>query len=130
MILAGDLNFTSPLEIWGQKALHDPLSGYFKSLFHKHYLIDVNLAETVPTWKNSRVRVDSISKRLDMFFIAEEILATTQRYRSWVKYPFISDHAPICLELGQGFPKVYYPFKFNLGWIREDSFATLVKDVW
>jgi hypothetical protein len=58
LILAGDLNFTtSPLEIWGQKALQDPLSGYFKSLFHKHSLIDVNPSETVPTWKNGRVGV-------------------------------------------------------------------------
>ena len=85
MIIAGDLNLTtSSAKIWEQKSTCDPLSGYFKSLFHKHSLIDVILAEIMPTWKNDRVGVESISKRLDRFYIVEDVLETTQRYRSWV----------------------------------------------
>jgi exonuclease III len=101
LIIAGDLNFTtSPVEIWGQKYLQDPLAGFFKSIFLKYSLIDVLPSEIVLTWRNGRVAVDSISKRLERFYVAEEILATTQRFRTWVQYPFLSDHAPIFLELG------------------------------
>jgi hypothetical protein len=131
LILAGDLNLTtSPSEIWGQKATGDPLSVFFKSLFQRHSLIDVIPTNPLPTWKNGRAGAESISKRLDRFYIAEELLASSQKYRSWVQLPYLSDHAPICLELGHGFPKVSYPFKFNPGWIGEEGFATMVEEIW
>jgi hypothetical protein len=83
----------------------------------------------MPTWKNGQDGEESISKRLDRFYNVEEVLATSQRYRPWVQFPFLSDHTLICFELGHGFPKVSYPFKFNLGWLGEESFATMVKEV-
>jgi hypothetical protein len=129
--LAGDLNLTtSPSEIWGKKATGDPLSGFFKSLFQRHSLIDVIPTDPLPTWKNGRAGDESISKRLDRFYIAEEVLASSQKYMSWVQLPILSDHAPIYLELEHGFPKVSYPFKFNLGWIGEAGFATMVEETW
>jgi hypothetical protein len=47
-----------------------------------------------------------------------------------VEYPYISDHAPVLLQLGMGFPIVAYPFKFNLDWLRDDRLISLVKEVW
>jgi endonuclease/exonuclease/phosphatase family metal-dependent hydrolase len=99
LIIVGDLNFTtSSAKDWGHNALQDSLVGFFKSLFFKNSLVDVAPTEIVPTWRNDRARIDSISKRLDMIYIAEDILATTQRFRTWVHYPFLSDHAPVFLK--------------------------------
>jgi hypothetical protein len=52
------------------------------------------------------------------------------RYRTWVEYPYLSDHAPVLLQLGIGMPTVAHPFKFNPAWLREDSFVTMVREVW
>jgi endonuclease/exonuclease/phosphatase family metal-dependent hydrolase len=101
IILAGDLNLTtSSSEIWGQKDTSDPLSVFFKSIFQRNSLIYVIPNNPLLTWKNGHEGTESISKRLDRFFIVEELLASSQKYRSWVQLPFLSDHAPICLELG------------------------------
>ena len=52
------------------------------------------------------------------------------RYRAWVQYPFISDHAPVLLQLGSGLLSTAHPFKLNPSWLREEFFDTLVHDVW
>jgi hypothetical protein len=98
LIMAGDLNLTtSSSEIWGQKEIGDPLSVFFKYLFQRNSLIDVIPNNPLPTWKNGRAGAESISNRLDRFYIVEELLASSQKYRSWVKLPYLSDHALICL---------------------------------
>ena len=66
LILAGDLNLTlNASEIWGSKALSDPLGSFFSKLFSDHYLVDVAPPCTGPTWRNRRIGEDGISKRLD-----------------------------------------------------------------
>jgi endonuclease/exonuclease/phosphatase family metal-dependent hydrolase len=103
LILAGDMNFTtSSEEIWGESALADPLAGFFKEIFTKNNLVDVAPAEVVPTWRNGRSGTEGISKRLDRIYVAKDFLTTSCRYRAWVEYPFISDHAPVFLQLGEG----------------------------
>jgi hypothetical protein len=63
LIIAGDLNLTtSPLEIWGEKAISDPLMSFFKQLFYKNSLTDLEPAELLPTWRNGRQGAASISK--------------------------------------------------------------------
>jgi endonuclease/exonuclease/phosphatase family metal-dependent hydrolase len=42
---------------------------------------------------------DSIARRLDRFLVTEDILISSELYNSWVEIPFISDHAPIILQL-------------------------------
>ena len=65
LILAGDLNLTlSASEIWGSKALSDPLSPYFSKLFSDHNLVDVAPPYAGPTWRNGRIGEEGISKRL------------------------------------------------------------------
>jgi hypothetical protein len=131
LIIAGDLNFTtSSEEVWGLSTHVDSLAGYFKSLFIKNNLVDIVSAEVVPTWQNGRSGDDSIAKILDRFYVAEDLIASTLRYRTWVEFPFLSDHAPIFLEFGAGILAVAYPFKLNLDWMSDDSFVGMVRDVW
>jgi hypothetical protein len=103
LILAGDLNLiTSPKEMWGDKALSDPLSNFFNHIFYKNALIDMKPAELLPTWRNGRQGSASIAKRLDRVLIAEGLLLPSYCSRAWVNLPFLSDHVPICLQMGEG----------------------------
>jgi hypothetical protein len=129
--MAGDLNLTINLEeIWGETTHVDSLVGFFKELFSKNKLVDVAPAQVVPTWRNGRSGTEGISKRLDRFYVVENVLSTSCRFLSWVEYPFISDHAPIFLQLGEDRSKVAYPFKRNHAWLREAAFDSLVSEVW
>jgi hypothetical protein len=131
LIVAGDLNFTtSAKEVWGVSALLDPLAVFFKEIFLKNQLVDIPPAEVVPTWRNGRIGVEEISKRLDRVYVSEDLISSSVRYRSWVDYPFISDHALVLLQLGLSSSTVAHPFKLNPTWLREDTFSTLVQEVW
>ena len=56
LILVGDLNFTlNASEIWGSKALLDPLGPYFSKLLSDHHLVDVAPSCAGPTWRNGRM---------------------------------------------------------------------------
>jgi len=55
LILSGDLNLTtSPKELWGEKALIDPLLSYFNHIFYKNSLVDLKPTELLPTCINGR----------------------------------------------------------------------------
>ena len=75
--------------------------------------MDVASAELVLTWRNDRLGDSSIAKRLDRFYVAADMIGPTMRYVSWVDSTYISDHAPIFLQLDIGTPKTMHPFKFN-----------------
>jgi hypothetical protein len=62
--------------------------------------------------------------------VAEDLIGPAMRYRSWVDSTYISDHAPIFLQLDIGTPKTMHPFKFNPVWLRDETFAKLTRDVW
>jgi hypothetical protein len=114
LILAGDLKFfTSTNEVWGEVALSDPMADFFKNLFANNQLVDVKPTVLMPTWRNGRRGVEEIQKRLDRVYVSETILCDAARYRSWVELPFVSDHAPVILQLDYGYKPVAYPFKFN-----------------
>jgi hypothetical protein len=131
LILAGDLNLTlSSGEIWGGSTSLGSLAGYFKAFFLNNKLIDIVPGKVVPTWRNGRSRADYIAKRLDRTFISEDFLDLVGIYRSWVEYPFISDHAPVLLQLE--LPPLFkaYPFKLNPQWILDQGFIVLVQNLW
>jgi len=71
----------------------------------------------VSTWRNGHSGNDSIVERLDMFLISEELLTSVGIYRSWVKYPFVSDHALVLLQLEISPLFKAYPFKLNSQWM-------------
>jgi hypothetical protein len=123
LILAGDLNLiTSPKEMWGEKASIDPLMSFFNHIFYKNALIDMKPAELLPTWRNGRLGPAGIAKRLDRFLNCRgATLAFLQQTRMG-KSPFLSDHAPICLQIGEGRFGAGQPFKFNPQWLKRDFF--------
>jgi hypothetical protein len=62
--------------------------------------------------------------------VVENVLLNSGRFQAWVEYPYISNHAPIILQLGEDRSKATYPFKLNLAWLREETFDALVNEVW
>jgi hypothetical protein len=73
---------------------------------------------------------ESISKRLDRVFISEDLVNLSGRYRSWVAYPFLSDHAPVLLQIENTSYPTAYPFKLNPTWLKENDFSQIVHEVW
>jgi endonuclease/exonuclease/phosphatase family metal-dependent hydrolase len=131
LILAGDLNFTYDAgEMWGDSVHLDQLTSFFKDLFIGNKLVDITLDVLVSGWRNGRGGSGGISKRLDHVFLAKDLLLGVTRYKSWVEYPFILDHAPVFLKLDcQSLPTTY-PFKFNSSWLCEEEVASLVREIW
>jgi hypothetical protein len=131
LIIAGDMNFTTSVgEVWGASATQDTLEDYFTTLFLAHDLVDYAPDILAPTWRNGRVGSYSISKRLDRFLISEHLVSSEDRIRSWVDFPFLSDHAPIFLHLDSTALRITYPFKLNSGWLLEANFNSIVTEVW
>jgi hypothetical protein len=73
------------------------LTDYFNSLFLAHNLADYAPVTLAPTWRNGRMGMDSIAKRLDNFLIVDNLISTEALDPIWVEIPFLSDHAPILL---------------------------------
>jgi hypothetical protein len=131
LILAGDLNITlSSDEVWGGSNSPGSLADYYKLLLQSKNLVDLRPDKVVPTWRNGRLGAHAIAKRLDRCIISEGLLSSSGLYRSWVEYPFISDHAPIILQL-EILPKYRaYPFKLNPLWLIDEDYKDLVFQVW
>jgi endonuclease/exonuclease/phosphatase family metal-dependent hydrolase len=120
LVLAGDLNLTlNAGESWGSRANLGTLHTFFTNIFSNNNLVDIQPGKLVPTWRNGRVGEAFIAKRLDRFLLSEDLVLSSGIFRSWVDFPFISDHAPILLQLE--LPPVYkaIPFKFNPVWRTE-----------
>jgi hypothetical protein len=130
LIIAGDLNLTIMLEKFGGPLLHLTLWQITSLLFSlhiiwwiMHQILDSNLAQ----WTcGSRLHF----KRLDRFLIIRTFISSKDRIHSWVIFPFLSDHAPIILQLDSSPLKIAYPFKLNSGWLLEAEFNSIVVDVW
>jgi hypothetical protein len=67
---------------------------------------------------------------LDRFLIAKDYILRVGIYRSWVEYPFISDHAPILLQLEVPPNFKAYPFKLNPQWLLDNDFDMMVQALW
>jgi hypothetical protein len=126
-----DLNFTlSAREIWGEQARLDPLADYFSNLLQSTGLIDLHPSVMTPTWWNGRSGSSGISKRLDRFLLAPNLLDSQRNFCSWVVASTISDHNPICLQVGGLSRIVASPFKFNSTWLEDPDFNSLVRSTW
>jgi hypothetical protein len=93
-------------------------------------LIDVAPDKLNPTWKNKRIGDDIIAKRLYFFLIFDKLLDNPLQFRKWIGSKGESNHSPIFLEVSRRMMKPINPFKFNLSWLKDENFHTLVKDCW
>jgi len=115
LIIDGDLNIELSLdEVLGGYNSSGSLADYYKSLLISKSLVNLCPDKVVPTWQNGHQGTQAIAKRLDRCIISEGLLSVCGIYRSWVEYPFISDHAPIILQLETSLVYRSFPFKFNL----------------
>ena len=80
--------------------------------------------------RNGRSGSDAVARRLDRFFVVEDLLTEARLYRSWVDFPFISDQALIFLQLDFSPLHRAYPFKLNSHWLKERDFTNLVTKLW
>jgi hypothetical protein len=130
LILGGDLNFIlSADEHWGGPFLPGPAEATYKEIIASNNLIDIQPIRLVPTWRNGRAGPDAIARRLDRFLVAEGLLSSFVAPSSWVEYPYLSDHAPILLQL---LPTVrrLTPFKFNHRLLTSDNYSAIVHSTW
>jgi hypothetical protein len=131
LIVVGDFNLTmSVREIWGVSSQPDPLPDLFKVLFMDTRLVDILPDALAPTWSNGREGSDRISKRLDRAFILAELLKATGRHRSWVANPFLSDHAPVILQLDHSSHTPTYTFNLNMAWLMDLELSRIVHEMW
>jgi hypothetical protein len=106
------------------------MRNFTENLISSQKLVDIKPLKLVPTWRNDRSGNDSIARRLDRGLIVEGLLASSGLSRSWVEYPFISDHAPILIQLENAPLYKAFPFKFNSIWLQEAEFVKLVHLLW
>lgn len=76
--------------------------------------MDIVPDEIVPTSCNGRSGSENITKHLDWVFMSEDLATGDGKIRSWVAYPYLSDHAPILLQFDSPPFPITYPFKLNL----------------
>jgi hypothetical protein len=103
---------------------------FFRDLFASNNLFDVQPSCLVPTWRNGRSGTAAIARRLDRFLVAEAFMISPSPPSSWVEFPFVSDHAPILLNLMPPTRLRPTPFKFNHHWIQSGDYSNLVREVW
>ena len=84
LILAGDLKFTlSDLEVWGDRARLDHQVLYFAQLLDTMNMVDLDPTTLGPTWRNGRVGIEGVSKRLDRFLASIHLIPLLGSYHSW-----------------------------------------------
>ena len=129
--MAGDLNLTLYVgEIWGKNAQKDVLAPFFNSLFDRKGLIDLQPIHLEPTWRNKRAGEHALSKHLDIFLIAEDLIRDDLIYKSEVESGGLSDHRPITLSISIPEENPPVPFKFNPNWLDDEEYRKLVKENW
>jgi hypothetical protein len=116
--------------VWGVHARADALHPYFSELIQDEGLVDVEPLKLLPTWRNGRGEHEYMAKRLNRFFISEDLAISGFRYRTLVCNLNISDHMPVILHLEQENRKVSYPFKFNSIWMEDPKFDNFVRSNW
>ena len=131
LILGGNLNLTlADSYIWVVSRLNDPLHGFFNSYFEQVGLIDIEPLVLSLTWNNDRLGNAGISKRLHRFFMVESLCDSLGSFRTWHVSTGCLDQRATVLELDKEKRKMAYPFKFNIVWLEDASFYSLVRKKW
>jgi hypothetical protein len=131
LIIGGDLNLFFEIdESWGDVHLPEPSGVRFKEIFSNNNLLDIRPTVLSPTWRNGRSGPNAIARRLDRFFVTADLLTSIGQASSWVEFPYISDHAPVLLQLNLSELPIPSPFKFNHSWLSRADYVELVKETW
>lgn len=131
LVIGGDLNFSIGIvEAWGPTVREDRLSEFFLNAFSSHNMIEANMIKLNPTWRNRRTGEDKIAKRLDRFFLSEDLASRILVFRQWVGEGGNSDHFPVLLKLVKPPLKPTTPFKFNASCMQQESFKILFNESW
>jgi hypothetical protein len=131
LIFAGKINTTlSQNERKGGSRVHDLGREFLEDMIAVHDLIDVKPNRGKFTWKNRRIGPNHIAAMLDRFLIGSSLLdchiSPSSRIFPWS----ISNHHPISLDLS---PSKYIgpiPFLFNLLWLHNPDFLTIILEAW
>lgn len=83
-----------------------------------------------PTWRNGRVGLEGIGKRMNIFFMVENLVSIANMFRTWIVSSKIYDHFPVVLQIESGLDRIKYPFHFNLVWLAKKEFENLVRSHW
>jgi len=119
-----------PSKVWGDSARPDPLAYFFSQEFVECNLMDLDPVLLKTTWKNNRVWVEGVAKRLERFLITESLLDKQLTIKQWIDFGGMSDHYPTILEYKHRSKKPTNPFKFKKNWLEDDSFLVLLKENW
>jgi len=131
LLIAGDLNYTLELdEVWGKGKKTDSIEEKIREAMLQYNLVDICPKSLSPTWDKGRSGEAYIAKRLDRFIIHENLLETCGIPSSHTLPVFILDHRPISLQWMDQNPRKRYPFKFSRYWLEDESFISMVRDVW
>ena len=75
LILGGYLNFSlAHVEYLGHNAQVDSLMDLFEKILENNRLIDIEFAQTQPTWRNHKTGSAMLARRLDWFLIKESLM--------------------------------------------------------
>ena len=130
--MGGDLNLTlGVVEIWGLKAILDPLSDFFENHLAQLNVFNIEPIKLNPTCRYKREGEHMILKRLDRFLVGEDIVfSQSSQALQWVEWGGEFEHNPIVLKIKGGMHKPPSPFKFNASWIVDPDYIALLKSIW
>ncbi|MCO5583997.1 hypothetical protein L7F22_037915 [Adiantum nelumboides] len=90
-----------------------------------------------PTWTNRHLKSGFVARRLDRIYLSDKGSWVSHKMQGELMYSHtISDHTPIRIQfkckvertVSKGPPPP--PFKFNISFLREESFCRNMKDAW
>ena len=108
----------------------DDLTDYFRQALARVGVSDIPTPKLLPTWRNRRAGDKYISKWLDRFLVAYQLVESVEKIRQWVENCGDSDHNPFLLEIANRGDKPPSPFKFNRDWLNLEEFKELIKSLW
>ncbi|KAF3796419.1 Transposon TX1 uncharacterized protein [Nymphaea thermarum] len=101
----------------------------FRSFVDEFGLFDVSATNGTFTWSNNRN--PPILRRLDRIFLSPELFSAFPSSSLVLGPRHLSDHAPLLLTLLRGRPGIGHArFRFELWWLRDDSFVATVPNWW
>ncbi|XP_031487933.1 uncharacterized protein LOC116255975 [Nymphaea colorata] len=101
----------------------------FRSFFDEFGLFDVPSTNGTFTWSNNRN--PPILRRLDRIFLSPELFSAFPSSSLVLGSRHLSDHAPLLLPLLRGRAGIEHAmFRFELWWLRDESFVATVPNWW